>query len=52
MSFPLLASLGVRLEKENLYNNLLAAVNTDPEIQSKYKYKYKYKTNTNHEDVN
>ena len=26
MSFPLLASLGVRLEKENLYNNLLAAV--------------------------
>ena len=26
MSFPLLASLGVRLEKENLYNNLLSAV--------------------------
>ena len=26
MSFPLLVSLGVRLEKENLYNNLLAAV--------------------------
>ena len=26
MSFPLLASLGVRLDKENLYTNLLAAV--------------------------
>ena len=26
MSFPLLASLGVRLDKENLYTSLLAAV--------------------------